>query len=163
MNIRRYINNRNEVNAQCAKVAAKNKEKQYKEHKKKQAQNMYEVTTLIETPDRNINNVPVDNQNNVKQHCEPVDDEMLHDSVDGECSHLMSSIGGNDSAMSGNDSELNDNCDEPQTPTPEVDSVADYEDSILHVHSPLKSPSVPEVSCTPDTLSKEDEDTESCV
>lgn len=127
-NLRRYINNRNELNAQCAKVAAKNKEKQLKESKHKdEIKKLLHQDPMNNQPNVVISpgNIPVDNQNNIKT-CEDIHHD---DGVDEEHS-LMSPSSSNSM----------------ESPVAEVDIPTKYESSVLSVHSPLKSSSTPSTS-----------------
>uniref|UniRef100_A0A7M5XGZ4 Uncharacterized protein n=2 Tax=Clytia hemisphaerica TaxID=252671 RepID=A0A7M5XGZ4_9CNID len=94
-NLRRFINNRNEVEAHCAKVKAKNEEKILQEQKRASQAERY---SLIQSPKHDIVMVspkhkfspsPVKTMSPSKM-TEDINDEELHDSVDGELSHLMS-------------------------------------------------------------------------
>ena len=95
-NIKRFINNRNEVEAHCAKIKAANEEKLLKE--KKRAFN----TSLLQSPKQEIEIVaspkhtflPSSSPTNLKasnENDKTSENEIeLHDSVDGELSPLMS-------------------------------------------------------------------------
>jgi len=168
-NIRRFINNRNEVEAHCAKVKAKNEEKLLKQKKKK-----LEDTALIYTPETEEIMVMVspkhtfsplsksqstDRENNLKTKIENENDiEELHDTIDSEYSHLMAP----ESSIISPDNKTPTNTDalhSPTAATAEIDTPIAYEGSV-QVHSPLK------VNSQSDLSIKEginNSDVESCV
>ena len=93
-NIKRFISNRNEVEAHCAKIKAANEEKLLKE--KKRVSNT-EQSSLLQSPKQEIQIVaspkhtflPLSTNFNEKDKISENDNE-LHDSVDGELSPLVS-------------------------------------------------------------------------
>ena len=94
-NIRRFINNRNEVEAHCAKIKAANEEKLLKE--KNRASNT-EQSSLLQSPIQEIQIVaspkhtflPPSEPGNINEKDKLSENEIeLHDSVDGELSPLV--------------------------------------------------------------------------
>jgi len=168
-NIRRFINNRNEVEAHCAKVKAKNEEKLLKQKKKK-----LEDTALIYTPETEEIKVMVspkhtfsplsksqstDRENNLKTKIENENDiEELHDTIDSEYSHLMAP----ESSIISPDNKTPTNTDalhSPTAATAEIDTPIAYEGSV-QVHSPLKVNSQSDLSIKE---GNNNSDVESCV
>lgn len=163
MNIRRFIKNRNEVEAHCKKVKAKNEEKLLQEKKKNLEKtalmgspNGNQVQVLLSpklsapvSPSRSLN----ENDSLRKKTCT---EEEIDDCVDDESLHFLTPPANKEDNK--NDKQIEK--EQVQSPCAEIDTPLDYESSSIQIHSPLKTSSVSDLSVRE---GNNNSDIESCV